>query len=76
MTEAVVDEIEEYVQVNQVDVIFKALLRKCFRERPANPIELIMDYLFANYPDQIPARLKDLGSADANGCVPPPNAHK
>jgi len=62
-----VDEIEEYIQVNQVDVIFKAILVKCFRERSANPIELIIDYLFANYPDQIPARLKDLGSADANG---------
>mmetsp|Transcript_19875 Transcript_19875/g.43482 ORF Transcript_19875/g.43482 Transcript_19875/m.43482 type:complete len:463 (-) Transcript_19875:253-1641(-) len=66
MTDSVVDEIEEYIHVKQIDVIFRAILVKCFRDRPTNPVEFVMDYLISNYPDEIPAsmRLAERGGDD------------
>mmetsp|Transcript_24419 Transcript_24419/g.33653 ORF Transcript_24419/g.33653 Transcript_24419/m.33653 type:complete len:468 (+) Transcript_24419:281-1684(+) len=51
MTSSVVDEIEGYIKLKEIDVIFKALLVKCFRERPEEPVAFMMDFLIERYPD-------------------------
>jgi len=58
MTESVVDEIEEYIHVKSIDTIFRAILVKCFRDRPANPVAFVMEYLISNYPNEIPASMR------------------
>jgi len=48
---SVVNEIEGYIKAKEVDTLFKAFLVKCFRQRPASPVEFFFDYLIENYPE-------------------------
>ena len=47
-----VEDIEDYIKVKELDKIFKAVLVKCFRQRPENPAGFVMDYLIENYPEE------------------------
>eukprot|EP00976_Prorocentrum_cordatum_P077925 1182885-Prorocentrum_minimum.AAC.1 len=58
MPETVVDEIEEYIHAKQIDVIFRAILVQCFRDRPTNAVEFVMNYLMTNYPDEVPDSMR------------------
>eukprot|EP00854_Cymbomonas_tetramitiformis_P013905 gene13905-16435_t len=68
---SIVDEIEGYIKAKEVDVIFKAMLVKCFRERPTSPIEFMMDYLIAQYPDVAAKRFGNIVAAEnsSDGCA-------
>jgi hypothetical protein len=48
--------IGEYIRATDIDQLFKHVLTRCFRARPADPIAFVFDYLIETYPELASAR--------------------